>query len=194
MAAYRVSDALGWGIVPPTVWREDLPAGPGVVQEWLDAEPSGDIAVLGEGQVPDDWMPVLRGEDEHGRNVVVAHRGSDRLADVAVFDAIINNADRKAGHLLGTGEETYGIDHGVAFHPEWKLRTVLWGFAGTHLAARHLDGLRSVQGVLGGGELELDGLDGPAAEAMYARIQDLLDTGVFPQPRPGWPVVPWPLW
>lgn len=194
VAACRVSEALGWGLVPPTVWRDDLPAGPGVLQEWVDGEPSAEVAVLPPDQLTPGWLPVLRGEDERGREVLVAHRDTERMADIAVFDATINNSDRKAGHLLGSAEATMGIDHGVAFHPEWKLRTVLWGFAGRPLADRHVSGLRLLGQGLAAGEIELDGLDSAARTALADRVRDLLDTGTFPRPRPGWPVVPWPLW
>lgn len=189
--AYQVDRALGWGLVPPTVWREDAPLGPGMLQTWIDAEPTGDVDVLLPGEVPADWLPVLRGEDERGREVVVAHRDTERLADVAVFDALINNSDRKAGHLLGDGSTIMGIDHGVAFSPEPRLRTVLWGFAGRELAPRHTSGLQRL--IESPPELAGDPGD-VAGAALQERAESLLAAGRFPEPAPGWPVVPWPLW
>lgn len=194
VAAYDLNRLLGWGLVPPTVWREQAPAGPGVVQAWVAAEPTDDVAVLTPDQVGPDWLPVLAGTDERDREVVVAHRDTDRLADLAFFDVLINNADRKAGHLLGTGARVVGIDHGVAFHPEWKLRTVLWGFAGRPLASRHLAALDVIDTALADGRLPLIGLDDEAVAALSGRVAQLRAEAVFPTPRPGWPVVPWPLW
>ena len=112
VAAYAVSAASGWDIVPPTVYRVG-PAGPGMVQLWIDTDDDADLVAL------------IRG------------RGSDAIRRIAVFDAVINNADRKGGHLLPTaGGHVYGVDHGVSFHTEDKLRTVLWQWAGRTLPTR----------------------------------------------------------
>ncbi|MBE7187658.1 SCO1664 family protein, partial [Jatrophihabitans endophyticus] len=100
VAAYEVSAATGWGIVPPTVYREG-PAGPGMVQLWIDVDESVDVGRL------------------------MRRRDLERLREIAVFDAVINNSDRKGGHLLPTVDgEVYGIDHGVTFSVDDKLRTV----------------------------------------------------------------------
>jgi uncharacterized repeat protein (TIGR03843 family) len=194
VAAFQVSELLGWDLVPPTVWREDLPAGPGIVQQWLAADVTPEVAVCAPDEVPAGWLKVLRGEDEHGQEVVLAHRNSPRLAQIALFDVVINNADRKAGHLLGSGESIRGIDHGVAFHPEWKVRTVLWGFAGSGIPEPMLESLGDVQGILTAGDVDLAGVGPDARLAMLDRIGELLHSATFPTPRPGWPVVPWPLW
>ncbi|MDQ1247430.1 MAG: hypothetical protein QG597_1800 [Actinomycetota bacterium] len=194
VAAYAVSQLLGWALVPPTVWREDAPAGPGVVQAWVPSDVSEDVAVLAPDQVGPGWLPVLAGTDEHDREVVVAHRDHERLADIALFDVLINNADRKAGHLLGDGDEVMAIDHGVAFHPQWKVRTVLWGFAGRPLSERQQGALEDCASALSGGGLDLPGVGAPALAALAERVGDLRRSPVFPSPRPGWPVVPWPLW
>lgn len=189
--AYELDAALGWGLVPATVWRDDAPAGPGMVQTWMEYDPTSEVDVLLPGELPGDWLPVLRGEDERGREVVVAHRDSERLADIAVFDALINNSDRKAGHLLGDDDAIVGIDHGVAFSPEPRLRTVLWGFAGRRLAERHVTALERLLDH----PPTLTGESGTGArEAVVQRAESLLTAGTFPQPAPGWPVVPWPLW
>ncbi|TXH45187.1 MAG: SCO1664 family protein [Actinobacteria bacterium] len=189
--AFEVDCALDWGLVPPTFWREDAPLGPGMVQAWVHAAPTSDVDVMPADGVPAGWLPVLRAEDERGRDVVVAHRDTARLADVAVFDALINNSDRKAGHLLGDGAAIVGIDHGVAFSPEPRLRTVLWGFAGRDLAPRHISALGRL--LERPPQLTTD-RDGAAGAALLLRAQSLLAAGTFPEPSPGWPVVPWPLW
>ena len=112
VAAYEVSAATGWLIVPPTVFRSG-PLGPGMVQLWIDTDDEVDIRRL------------IRGTS------------SDQLRRIAVFDAVINNADRKGGHLLPTrAGHIYGVDHGVSFHAEPKLRTLLWQWSGRPLRAQ----------------------------------------------------------
>lgn len=192
VAAYDIDRLLGFGCVPVTVWRDDAPLGPGAVQQWVDGNPTADIDVFPPPELPAEWLMVLRGEGPRGEEVVLAHRDSRRLEDIAVLDVVINNADRKAGHLLGDGGHIMAIDHGVAFHPQWKLRTVLWGFAGRPLSQRHSAALRRLHTAADQGSI--GGLEEAACEAMNHRVVDLLATGVFPSPRPGWPVVPWPLW
>ena len=210
VAAYRVARTFDDGLVPVTVWRDDLQAGPGAVQAWIDDEPTDDVAVFPVAEfaalaaaASDEtaggggWLPVLRGEDEHSREVVVAHRDTPRLASLALLDVVINNADRKASHLLGNGAGVRGIDHGVAFHPEWKLRTVLWGFAGRKLSGDQLDVLARVRDAAESFAISDDGMEllpPEALDALVGRIDDLAAAGLFPGPRPGWPVVPWPLW
>ena len=208
VAAFQLSDFFGWDLIPPTVWREDAPAGPGAVQAWIDADVTSEIAIFPRDDVPADFLPVLSGTDEHGHEVVVGHRDDPRLRTMALLDALINNSDRKAGHVLGDGQGLMGIDHGVAFHPEDKLRTVLWGFAGQHLSADQLIDLDRLRAALDSpGELtsESDGsaerpvswsdlLTEPQVESLTRRCVHLIETGEYPMPRPGWPAVPWPIW
>ena len=169
VAAFVVSRATGWEIVPPTVMREG-PFGEGMIQLWIRADPSIDPVEL----VVED-NPCLR--------------------PIAVFDAAVNNTDRKAGHLIPVpGGHVYGVDHGVTFSPVPKLRTVLWGWRGTpfHEAETGvLRGLRAgMDGVLGD---ELRTLLDPIEVAATARRLDrLIDAGVFPQPDPRRPALPWP--
>ena len=200
VAASEICRLLGHEFVPVTVWREDAPAGSGVVVEWVDAEVTDDVGVFEVERVPADWLPVLRAVDERDREVVVAHRDTQVLADIALFDVIINNSDRKAGHLLGQGESVRAIDHGVAFHHEWKLRTVLWGFAGRELSAAQRAAVAQVAATAADPDTLAQQAPSVAELGPLARVGindrcgQLLRTGVFPLPRPGWPVVPWPLW
>lgn len=193
VAAFQVSEAMGVSAVPPTVWRDDLEYGPGAVQAWVEADVTDDVEVFTRTAVPPGWLPVMSGEDGSGRDVVVAHRDSARLADIALFDVVINNSDRKAGHLLGNAAAVMGIDHGVAFHPEWKLRTVLWGFAGRALTDEQVIALERLRTAVSDG-IELDGVGVQGRAALLGRVEDLLAAACYPPPRPGWPVVPWPLW
>lgn len=129
VAAYLVSRAAGWDLVPPTVLR-DGPLGPGACQLWID-EPDDASPLLGfvpAERLPAHWLAVAGAYDEAGRRYVLGHADDPRLAWLAVFDAVINNADRKVGHVLhGPDGRIYAVDHGVCFHIDDKLRTVLWG-------------------------------------------------------------------
>lgn len=204
VAAYSVSAALGWDLVPETV-AVTGPGGPGMAQRWIDeADPAGDHP-SGHGPVdvhPVDGVPagrvaVLRGEDADGAEVVVAHGLDERLRRIALLDHVVNNADRKGGHLLvDAAGVTWAIDHGLSFHTEPKVRTVLWGWAGQPLPAEDLDGLVRLRSALAdGGTLRLglaDLLDSAEIEALEARVAALVAGGAFPVPGPGYPL-PWPL-
>ena len=118
-----------------------------------------------------------------------------RLRRIAVFDAAVNNTDRKGGHLLPVpGGHVYGVDHGVTFSTVPKLRTVLWGWRGRPFAADERAGLsRLADGLRGDLARELAGLLSRAEiAATRRRVDRLLETGRFPQPRPDWPAIPWP--
>ena len=127
VAAYLVSESLGWNVVPRT-WLRDGPFGVGMVQLWQDLDPEQDAVdlVLADA-VPDSWRQVFAGTDEQGRAVALIHEDSCALRRMAVFDVVVNNADRKGAHILPmAGGHRHGVDHGLTFHVEHKLRTVLW--------------------------------------------------------------------
>lgn len=187
MAAATLDSILGWGQVPATEWCDDGPAGPGVVQSWVDGRI--DIAAFAPGGVPAGWVAVVDAESDQGP-VEVAHRTDTATCRMVVFDAIANNADRKGGHLLRTDAGLFGIDHGVTFHTDPKLRTVLWGLAGDRIADDVLDDV--------GRALErFDDLlawltPGEVAMARQ-RADELLGSGTYPHPSGQWPPLPWPL-
>jgi uncharacterized repeat protein (TIGR03843 family) len=171
VAAYRLSAALGWNLVPPTVVR-DGPFGVGAVQLYVEADPELTAFELIEAGNP--VMPLI-----------------------AAFDVVINNADRKAGHCLAMpdDDQVWAIDHGLCFHAEPKLRTVLWDFAGQALDSRVVSELESLARVMAGGELaeELAGLLAPEeVAALTGRVAMLLRTGCLPLPSGRRPY-PWPL-
>jgi uncharacterized repeat protein (TIGR03843 family) len=171
VAAYAVSRTAGWNIVPPTVFR-DGPFGPGMCQLWIDADTSVDLVAL------------ARSADNRA------------LRDMAVFDAVFNNADRKIGHLLPVSDgRLFGCDHGVCFSEEYKLRTVLWQWRGRGLPKRAIEALTRLQQALAQEELaaELSGLLTPdEVTATIQRVELLLDHRVHPFPPEDWPAVPWP--
>ena len=172
VAAYQVSRAAGWDVVPPTVYR-DGPFGPGMCQLWIDCDEAVDIVALS--------------------------RRSDHpaLREMAVFDAVVNNADRKIGHLLPAPDgHLYGCDHGVCFGEEYKLRTVLWQWRGRNLPGRAVGALRTLQqGLSRAGELAeqmAEHLTASEITATRARVEALLKHRVHPFPPDDWPAVPWP--
>ena len=171
VAAYAVSRAAGWDVVPPTVMR-DGPFGPGMCQLWIDHDPGVDLIALS------------RRTDHPG------------LRDMAVFDAVVNNADRKIGHLLPMADgHLYGCDHGVCFAEDYKLRTVLWQWRGKTLPRRSVEALRRLNAELTDGRLvaELSGLlTASEIGATRDRVETLLKHRVHPYPPADWPAVPWP--
>jgi uncharacterized repeat protein (TIGR03843 family) len=199
VAAHLVSESGGWDVVPPTVLREG-PHGQGSVQRWVgDPEviPQHPVDLVPAGAVPAGWIPVLRGEDESGRPVVVVHEDSPQVRSVAVFDAVINNSDRKGSHLVRVGGSLRGFDHGVSLHEEDKLRTVLWGFAGQPIADTDLARVERVLAAASDGTSELrrrldDLLTAAEVAALEARCRTLLDHAAYPHPSGQWPAIPWP--
>jgi uncharacterized repeat protein (TIGR03843 family) len=196
-AAYLVSESFGWRIVPRT-WLRDGPLGAGMVQLWQDSDPEQDaVDLVPANAVPDEgWRHVFDGSDEYDRPVALIHEDSLALRRMAVFDIVVNNADRKGAHILPMADgHRHGVDHGLTFHVEHKLRTVLWGWLGEELNADELDGIDRVRSRLGG-ELgdALDGaLDDLEIAALAARCDRLRSEGRFPAPRGEMPAVPWPL-
>jgi uncharacterized repeat protein (TIGR03843 family) len=170
VAAFQVSEALGWQIVPDTVLRDGV-LGVGSVQRFVDHDP-----------------------EEHYFTLLESH--PQELRRFCVFDIVINNTDRKGGHcLLGPDGHVWGIDHGVTFHEHWKLRTVIWEFAGERLSPVERDGLecllRALGGPLGVGLADL--LSPSEIAATYARAEHLLERGRFPVADDDYRNYPWPL-
>ncbi|MGH3544456.1 MAG: SCO1664 family protein [Mycobacteriales bacterium] len=195
VAAYLIDQAAGWDMVPPTVLR-DGPLGRGSCQLWVDTDAGAtQFDVVSQQQLPEGWKVVARGVAEQ-REVLLAHADDPRLAQLAVFDAVINNSDRKAGHVLtDTTGRLWAIDHGISFHPEPKLRTVLWGWAGQPLPEEIVDVLTRLDVELRsalGTELE-PYLAADERDALVDRVRRLLRDRRFPQPIPGWAALPYPL-
>lgn len=194
-AAYLVSEAGGWHLIPPTVIR-DGPLGPGMCQRWVSDDDTTVWAAVIDAQdgVPDGWHPVVSGRDETGREVHLVHRDDERLRALAVLDVVLNNADRKGGHLL-TGENgrLWGVDHGLCCHREPKLRTILWGWAGESLPTAEQERLGRLEEWLQSAQDTLSPLLTTAERrALGDRVSALLADGRLPWPLPGRPVIPWP--
>ncbi|MGW3506764.1 SCO1664 family protein [Streptomyces sp. NPDC000994] len=197
VAAYEVSEATGWSLVPPTVLR-DGPYGEGMVQLWVEATPEAELLALLDAEEPGPgWKAIGFAEVGEGRTALLVHADDERLRRMAVLDAVINNADRKGGHLLPTPEgHLYGIDHGVTFNVENKLRTLLWGWAGEPLPPEVLAVLKALEDTLRDGAplaARLAALITPAElDATRARVTTLLASGTHPEPSGEWPAIPWP--
>jgi len=188
-AAYLVSEALGLHMVPETVYRKRAPVGPGSLQRFIEHDP--------------EYHYFNFSEEDH-----------QRLRPVAVFDLVINNADRKGGHVLfDPSGNIWLIDHGICFHVEDKLRTVIWDFAGEPIPADLKKALEALHRQLQPGQgTELVGklpvaktpasltlieslrkhLSAGEVKAMAARTRQLLDRGTFPNPVPERRPYPWP--
>jgi uncharacterized repeat protein (TIGR03843 family) len=170
VAAWHVSEASGWGVVPPTILR-DGPFGEGMVQAFVEADPDVDVVEL-----------VLNDDP--------------RLRRMATLDAAMNNTDRKGGHILPVdgGRQIHGVDHGVCFSTVPKLRTVLWGWRGDPFEPDESEGLERIREGLGGdlGERLGELLSTAEVRAMRRRVDGLLTSGRFPLPSPTWPAIPWP--
>ena len=194
-AAWLVSEALGWNVVPPTVLR-DGPAGPGMVQLWCEPDPEqSPVDLLPEGPAPAGMLHVLDAFDQADRPVMLLHEDSAPLRRMALFDIAVNNTDRKGGHVLAMHDgHRYGVDHGVCFHVDDKLRTVLWGWHGAEIEPEESAALTALASRLEGdlGQALADLLTRAEIGATRRRVVRLLAAGRFPQPGPGWPSIPWP--
>ena len=194
VAAYLVANLAGWRCVPPTVFR-DGPAGPGMVQQWVaDHDDEAVARIFRPEAVPQGWLPVFRAEDEEGRPLVVAHADAEALRRLAVFDAVVNNADRKASHLLARRHgAVLGVDHGLTFHAEPKLRTILWGWAGQPIPETVGAGVETLHDRGDALDAALaDHLDGAELDALHERIETLRREPVFPPPPTDRHAIPWP--
>jgi uncharacterized repeat protein (TIGR03843 family) len=197
VSAYLVSAATGWDLVPPTLLRPDGPLGPGMCQLWID-EPEGAQPLVGfvpARQLPTGWKRIASARDEDGNAYSLAHADDPRLARLAVLDVVINNADRKGGHVLvGPDDRVYGVDHGVTFNVEPKLRTVLWGWTGAVLPDEAVDVLGRLSSDLRGalGSALREHLTGAEVARVRGRVRRLLENACFPEPGTDWPSVPWP--
>jgi uncharacterized repeat protein (TIGR03843 family) len=170
VAAYRLSEALGWDLVPPTIERDDGPFGPGSLQLFIASDYEHHYFTLLEGGGREDELQVF-----------------------CAFDVVANNADRKSGHVLYASDgRLWGIDHGLCFHAHHKLRTVIWDFAGEPVPEHVVADLERLVSVGLPGDLE-ELLSDAEADAVLERADQLADTGTFPEPIGDRPPYPWPL-
>ncbi|MFT3900181.1 MAG: SCO1664 family protein [Gordonia sp. (in: high G+C Gram-positive bacteria)] len=203
-ASYAICADLGWDTVPHTVLRDDGPMGPGMVQRWIDIADPADhpvepdlVDLCAPDAVPAGYRTVLTGFDGRGEEVVLVHADDPRLQRMAVLDVLLNNADRKGGHILpGLDGVVYGIDHGICLHAHDKLRTVLWGWAGTPIPGALVADLDAFAARLADTDGRLaaalsDLITAEETGALLRRARNLVDDPVFPEP-PASRAIPWP--
>lgn len=195
LAAWHVSEALGWGVVPYTFLGIG-PHGEGMVQVWQEPDQEQcAVDIVRVGRMPDGFCHVFDGLDNRDRPVSLVHEDGAALRRMAIFDVLINNGDRKGGHVLAMSDgHRYGIDHGVSFHIENKLRTVLWGWSGQGLGAEEL---KAIERLDRGCMPELfEALGGlltvREVTSFYARVARLREVAAMPSPAGDWPSIPWP--
>ena len=200
--AFVISAALGWNIVPHTIIR-DGPAGTGMLQLWIEQPDDGNedqpsvpdlVDLCPVDSIPAGYLSAVRAYDYTGEEVRLVHADNPRLRQMAVFDVIVNNADRKGGHILNSLDgQVFGVDHGLALHVQDKLRTVLWGWAGKPIDGQTLDDLADLEKTLGaalGSELR-EHITAAELAALRRRVRALLDDPVMPSPERSRPL-PWP--
>lgn len=193
VAAYEVSRIGGFDCVPVTVFV-DGPLGPGSLQAWVEVtevESQRWVDLVPSSDVPEKgWFTCVDGLDSGDRPVSVIHADRPELRMLAVYDVLVNNADRKGGHILGSEGRVFGVDHGISFHPDPKLRTLLWGWAGAELDDHELCAVRQARESAPAQLSEL--LSERDIAALIRRADVLLKRQRFPRPRGEWPAIPWP--
>jgi uncharacterized repeat protein (TIGR03843 family) len=195
VASYLVSEALDWDVVPFTFLR-DGPHGPGMVQLWQEpAAGASAVDIVPAGETPSGWLRVFDGVDAEDRAVSLVHEDTAALRRMAIFDVVVNNADRKGGHVLAMPDgHRYGVDHGVCFHVEDKLRTVLWGWHHDPLSTEELAVLGRLRDDLDGelGTRLAEHVAPREVAACQRRCTRLLQACRMPAPSGAWPAIPWP--
>ena len=166
VAAFYISEVGEFDVVPKTVLREG-PFGIGAIQQWIETSEAADVIAMAQSDNP-------------------------QIRNLALFDIVINNADRKFGHILiAPDEQIFGCDHGVSLHEENKLRTVIWQFAEQKLTSEEIAKLKDLISKIDLNHLAKF-LSAEEIAAFLQRVQGLIEDGRFSSPNPNWPAVPWP--
>ncbi|HEY1178144.1 MAG TPA: SCO1664 family protein [Phytomonospora sp.] len=189
-AAYGVSRAFGVPLVPPTILREG-PMGQGACQLWIEEDGEPLVGFVPAAEVPEGWHPVAAARGPDGEAYHLAHADDPALAMMTALDVVMNNADRKGAHVLhDAAGGVFGVDHGLCFHTEPKLRTVLWGWAGEPLPAEVGEAVDRFMSADPAGFAPY--LTDEELAATYARAAKLLADGRFPVPPEDRAALPWP--
>lgn len=195
VAAYAVSRATGWDVVPETR-LVDGPYGVGMLQRWVEADERQEaVALVPAHAVPEGLLHVLDGIGADDEPIALVHEDTAALRRIAVLDLVTNNADRKGGHVLERADgHRHGIDHGLTMHVDHKLRTVLWGWIDEPFSDDEVAGVRRALAGLDGelGDVLDVLLEREEVDALALRCEALLTRGAFPAPVAGLPAVPWP--
>jgi uncharacterized repeat protein (TIGR03843 family) len=194
-ATYLLDRALNLNYVPETVMRNVEGIGKSLVQEWVKESDNDLIIVKSPEDIPKDYLKVLQGYDELNKLITLAHKDVRELRNLCLFDLVINNADRKGGHLLvDSNNKMWAIDHGVSWHFDSKIRTVLWGWIDESFNDEDLALLNRAKDALQRwAEEEFIYLSSDEIGQAIERVEKLLKENAFPQPGDQWPAVPWPI-
>lgn len=183
-------------LIPETIWREEGPFGDGSCQRWIEVSETQLVDIVHTQEEQLGWLSVLEASDDFGRPVQLIHQDDARLRQMALLDMVTNNSDRKGGHILVDRQgDLFGVDHGLCFNVEDKLRTVLWGWAGQPLTPGEITALELLRDELVGGELGVRlaaHLEPFELDISVERIEHLLQRGHFLEPTSRWPSIPWP--
>jgi uncharacterized repeat protein (TIGR03843 family) len=180
-------------VLPMTVWRGDGPFGAGACQLWVDVHESELVDIVPPDAVPEGWRTVLQARDDDGAPLLLVHADEPGLRRMAVLDLISNNSDRKGGHILvDTEGALFGVDHGLCFHEDDKLRTVLWGWAGEPLSTDEVTLVERLAGAVMEDEGLREHLSRRELLRTAQRAERLAEEGLMPRPSGEWPAIPWP--
>ena len=183
-------------LIPETIWREEGPFGEGSCQRWIDVSDTQLVDIIESQEEQPGWLSVLEASDDFGRPVQLIHQNDARLRQMALLDIVTNYSDRKGGHILVDQQgNLFGVDHGLCFNVEDKLRTVLWGWAGQPLTTDEVTSLNRLREQLVGGDLGTRlkaHLEPFELDVSVERIEHLLQQGHFVEPTSRWPSIPWP--
>jgi uncharacterized repeat protein (TIGR03843 family) len=194
-ATYLLDRELNLNYVPDTVMRNVEGIGKSLIQEWVTESDNDLIIVKSPEDIPEEYLKVLQGYDELNKLITLAHKNNRDLRNLCLFDLVINNADRKGGHLLmDSANKMWAIDHGVSWHFESKIRTVLWGWIDETFNDQDIALLNNAKKVIQTWkEEEFIYLSKEEIEQAIKRVEGLLKENAFPQPGDQWPAVPWPI-
>ena len=194
-ATYLLDRELNLNYVPDTVMRNVEGIGKSLIQEWVTESDNDLIIVKSPEDIPEEYLKVLQGYDELNKLITLAHKNNRDLRNLCLFDLVINNADRKGGHLLmDSANKMWAIDHGVSWHFESKIRTVLWGWIDETFNDQDIALLNNAKKVIQTcKDEEFIYLSKEEIEQAIKRVEGLLKENAFPQPGNQWPAVPWPI-
>lgn len=194
-ASYLLSKESNLNFIPATVIREISDFGEGMVQKWVDDSEIKSVGIFKKDAVPEAFITILEANDGQANLVKVAVEDSPWLDSLTIFDAVINNSDRKASHILtDPSGANWAIDHGVTWHLDNKLRTVLWAKAGQTLSSGALSTIKKIEkGLDSCSDLLINYLSQAEIEQSVNRLAQITSAGVFPMPQGDWPAIPWPV-
>ena len=194
-ATFLFDRKLELGFVPETVIRDISGIGNALVQHWIRETENDLIIVQSPDNIPKSYLRVLQGYDELNKLITLAHKDDQDLRKLCLIDLIINNADRKGNHLITDGNnKMWAIDHGVSWHEEPKIRTVLWGWINQEFNDSDFDLLSLAKSILEDWLAnDFQYLEKSEIECALERLDELVKNKRFPAPGSEWPAVPWPI-